>query len=162
MVEDLLSHECILSCCLKVKLSSLRRNKSVKQCKRMPPDTRLNEFNQPSNCDFNNPPPLSPPPPPRLFPLSFFLSHHRRGPEYKLCFPFFIWVAYNAVGHGRTGDGSECVPANKKREATMGPLHRQKDGKTKRCGNRDTSTGREYVEMNGRYGKREKRHRDSM
>lgn len=62
------------------------------------------------------------------------------------------------------GDGSECVPPNKKggNNGAVKLLHRQKDEKTKRRRNRDTSTGREYVEMNGRYRKREKRHKEEM
>lgn len=46
-------------------------------------------FNQTSNCDFKAP---------------TLLSHRRRGPEYKLCFPFFIWIAHNAVGQSGMGE----------------------------------------------------------
>lgn len=95
-------------------------------------------------------------PPPR--PLSPLLSHHKRGSEYKLCFSFFIWVAYNAVGQRRIGDGSECALPKEKggNNRLVKQLYRQKNERTMRRGNRDALRDRKYVVMNGRCMNRER------
>lgn len=71
----------------KIKPKEKNQSTNVGECPQTPA-FMSNTFNQSSNCDFNKPSSPRCPPPCLSFPLSVH-SHHRHGPEYKLCFSFF-------------------------------------------------------------------------